>query len=71
MVSSLHPIQLPLIYTWKSQPLKRHEDNSINLPFATRLPAIYNFAPTILAQCSVLNDLGRSIGAPTARSIIS
>lgn len=31
----------------------------------------YREAPTSLAQASVLNDLGRSIGAPTARSMIS
>lgn len=31
----------------------------------------YNVAPTSFAQASVLKDLGRSIGAPTARSMIN
>ena len=31
----------------------------------------HKVAPTILAQASVLKDFGRSIGAPTARSMIS
>ena len=31
----------------------------------------YNFAPTSLAHASVLNDLGRSMGAPRARSMMS
>ena len=31
----------------------------------------YKVAPTSFAYASVLNDLGRSIGAPTARSMIS
>jgi hypothetical protein len=34
-------------------------------------PSFYNDAPTSLAYASVLKDLGRSIGAPTARSMIS
>lgn len=32
---------------------------------------IYSVAPTSFAQASVLKDLGRSIGAPTARSMIN
>ena len=31
----------------------------------------YNVAPTNLAHAAVLNDFGRSIGAPTARSMMS
>ena len=39
-------------------------------PSYVQRPQSYNVAPTSLAHASVLNDLGRSIGAPTARSMM-
>ena len=40
-------------------------------PCLTKPAIVYKVAPTSFAQASVLKDLGRSIGAPTARSIIN
>lgn len=41
----------------------------LRCPMFVQLP--YSLAPTNLAQASVLNDFGRSMGAPTARSMMS